>query len=108
MKLIVTSRAALRLRRWEYEFQLTPLALADPCLAQICETLERVPRVALFVERGRARRPGFSITDQNSGAIAQICVRLDGLPLALELAAVRVKFLSPEDVLARLQSQPTS
>ncbi|MBV9581203.1 MAG: hypothetical protein JO057_21690 [Chloroflexi bacterium] len=46
MKLIVTSRAALRLRRWEYEFQLTPLALPDPCLAQSCETLERVPSVA--------------------------------------------------------------
>src|SRR5207302_12885 len=69
------------------------------------ETLEHVASVALFVERARARRAGFVIGDHNATAVAEICVRLDGLPLALELAAAAVKVLPPQEILVRLQAR---
>src|SRR5207248_2960402 len=105
LKLVVTSRAALGLWRWEHEFQVDPLALPDPHTARRPETLEHVASVALFVERARARRAGFVIGDHNATAVAEICVRLDGLPLALELAAAAVKVLPPQDILVRLQAR---
>src|SRR5262249_32379151 len=99
--LLGTRRAALGLWRWEHEFPVSPLELPDP--RQPPEVLEGVPSVALFVERARARRPGFALGLHNASAVAEICVRLDGLPLALELAAAGIKLLSPQAILTRLE-----
>jgi predicted ATPase/pimeloyl-ACP methyl ester carboxylesterase/DNA-binding CsgD family transcriptional regulator len=102
LKLVVTTRAALRLWRWEHEFPVPPLALPE---SRAPEVLAAVPSVALFVERARARRPAFALGEHNASAVAEICLRLDGLPLALELAAAGIKLLSPQAILARLQQR---
>jgi predicted ATPase len=86
----------------EYEFPVSPLALPDLEPLPALEALASFPAVALFVQRAQAVKPDFQLRDANAGAIAQICVRLDGLPLALELAAARSKLLSPQELLARL------
>jgi predicted ATPase/DNA-binding CsgD family transcriptional regulator/Tfp pilus assembly protein PilF len=107
---IVTSRAALRLR-WEREFPVQPLALppADdeqqPEASAGAHPLQRYAAVELFVERARAVRPDFALTERNAAAVAALCRRLDGLPLAIELAASRVKVLSPQAMLDRLTDQ---
>jgi len=67
------------------------------------ETLSRYPGISLFVERAQASQPDFQLTADNARAVAEICVRLDGLPLAIELAAARIKFLPPQAMLVRLQ-----
>jgi predicted ATPase len=105
LKLVVTSRAALHLWRWEHEFALAPLAVPDPAARATPDRLEQVPSVALFVERARARRADFSLGPHNAAAVADLCARLDGLPLALELAAAGVKVLSPQAILERLQTR---
>jgi predicted ATPase/tRNA A-37 threonylcarbamoyl transferase component Bud32 len=107
VKALVTSRAPLHLRA-EHEYGVPPLelpSLSDPARRMPLEELERCAAVALFVERARAVRPGFALTRENASAVAEICTRLDGLPLALELAAARVKLLQPQAILARLENR---
>jgi predicted ATPase/DNA-binding SARP family transcriptional activator len=104
LKLLVTSRAVLRLRG-EHEFAVQPLALPDRAIAPSIETLSQYAAVVLFVERVQAVSPRFSVTNENAPAVAEICWRLDGLPLAIELAAARMKLFTPEELLARLESR---
>jgi predicted ATPase/DNA-binding CsgD family transcriptional regulator len=106
MKMLVTSREALRVRG-EQEFPLAPLALFDSSLPhdQVdVDAIARCPSIALFVERAQATQPDFRLTVDNAPVVAEVCARLDGLPLALELAASRIKLLPPTALLARLQA----
>ncbi len=102
LKLLVTSREPLRVRD-EQVVPVSPLALPDAEHLPDLETLAQVPAVALFVERVREVQRDFALTADNAQAIAEICRRLDGLPLALELAAARSTVLPPEALLARLE-----
>jgi predicted ATPase len=98
---LATSRTVLGLRA-EREYPVPPLALpADPAGVPVAE-LAASPAVALFVDRTRAARPGFAVTEGNAAAVAEICRRLDGLPLAIELAAARTRLLDPDALLRRL------
>ena len=99
LRMLATSREALRLRG-EHEFPLSPLALPDQSSV---ETLMQYSGIALFVQRAQAIQPEFKLVQGNAPAISEICVRLDGLPLAIELAAARIKLLPPQAMLARLQ-----
>lgn len=102
LKLLVTSREALDLRG-EQAFQLSPLALpGQPAV----DTLLLCPSIALFVQRAQAAHLDFRLTNENAAAVAEICARLDGLPLALELAAARIKVLPPQAMLDRLRASP--
>jgi predicted ATPase len=103
LKVLVTSRAALRLYG-EREFPLSSLALPDLDRSASPETLLESPAVALFFERATAVKPDVARNEENVRAVAEICARLDGLPLAIELAAVRIKMLTPAAMLDRLQS----
>ena len=102
LTLFATSREALHVRG-EYEFPLLPLPLADPDHRSPIEELAIVPAVTLFLERATASQPDFVLTDENAQAVSAICRRLDGLPLAIELVAVRIKVLPPAALLARLE-----
>jgi non-specific serine/threonine protein kinase len=101
LKMLVTSRTALHLSG-EREFGVSPLPLPDLARLPTPEELVRVPSVALFVQRAQTVAPRFALTAENAAAVAGICTRLDGLPLAIELAAARVKLLSPAALAARL------
>lgn len=107
LKLLITSRALLRIYG-EYEYVVPPLALPDPALLQsggglpAVEQLASYEAIALFVQRARATNHAFKLTHENVLAVAQICRQLDGLPLALELAAARIKILTPQLILDRL------
>jgi predicted ATPase/DNA-binding CsgD family transcriptional regulator len=101
VKIFVTSREVLHLRA-EHQFAVPPLALPDPRRLPDDSSLAHVPAVNLFIQRVQAFRSAFQLTTDNAAAIAQICIRLDGLPLAIELAAARVKVLAPQALLARL------
>jgi non-specific serine/threonine protein kinase len=102
--LLTTGREALRVAA-ERVYPIAPLGLPDPKASGQAADVARSPAVALFVARARAVAPSFEVTDANAATVATICARLDGLPLALELAAARVRGLSPEAILARL-SEP--
>jgi predicted ATPase len=99
--ILATSRTVLGLRA-EHEYPVPPLPLpADPATVPV-EELAASPAVALFVDRARAVRPGFALTEGNAAAAAEICRRLEGLPLAIELAAARTRLLDPGALLGRL------
>jgi predicted ATPase/class 3 adenylate cyclase len=104
LRLLVTSRTPLHLSG-EHEYQVPPLGLPDSANLPGIEALSQYEAVALFVDRARAVKADFAVTDANAPAIAEICVRLDGLPLAIELAAARAKLLSPQALLARLEQR---
>jgi predicted ATPase/class 3 adenylate cyclase/DNA-binding CsgD family transcriptional regulator len=101
LKVLVTSREVLHVRA-EHEFAVPPLALPDPTYLSDLAALSQYEAVALFLERTQATKPDFQLTAANARAIAEICTRLDGLPLAIELAAARIKLLPPQALLARL------
>ena len=101
LKILVTSRAVL-LIRGEHEFPVPPLALPDLTHLPGSEALSQYAAVALFLECAQAATPDFQVTPANTRIIAEICVRLDGLPLAIELAAARSKLLPPQALLTRL------
>ena len=102
LTVLATSRAPLRIQG-EQLYSLGPMSLPrDEDLGSL-RRLEQVDAVRLFVERARLMAPGFAITDENAGAISEICIRLDGLPLAIELAAARIRGRAPAVLLAQLQ-----
>jgi predicted ATPase len=103
-KMLVTSRSALHVYG-EHEFPVPPLAVPPSRPLPAVELLARYPAVALFVQRAAAVNPGFDLTDDNATAVAEICRSLDGLPLAIELAAARIKLLSPAAMRTRLASR---
>jgi predicted ATPase len=103
LKMLVTSRAALRVYN-EHEFPVPPLALPDPSSAISIEKLAQYSGISLFVQRAAAVKPDFALTKENAPIVAEICARLDGLPLAIELAAARIKLLSPSAMRSRLAS----
>jgi predicted ATPase len=102
LKLLVTSREPLRVRD-EQLVPVLPLALPDQAYVANLAHLLRIPAVDLFVTRARETRPDFAMTSENAATIVEICQRLDGLPLALELAAAHLSMLSPAALLARLE-----
>ncbi|MGC1798606.1 MAG: protein kinase, partial [Candidatus Acidiferrales bacterium] len=104
LKILVTSRAALHVYG-EHEFPVPPLALPDAQSKTVVEALGQFPAVALFVQRAIAAKPDFELNKQNASAVIEICTRLDGLPLAIELAAARIKVLSPSAMRTRLASR---
>jgi non-specific serine/threonine protein kinase len=101
-KLLVTSREPLRVRA-ERVVTIPPLALPEAGRAATAEELMESPAVRLFVERAAAAAPGFALGDESAAAVAGICRRLDGLPLAIELAAARVRVLTPNEMLTRFE-----
>jgi predicted ATPase/class 3 adenylate cyclase len=104
VSILATSRAALHIRG-EREVPLLPLPLPAADRLPQLEALAQVPAVALFVDLASASRPDFRLTAENAAAVAAICRRLDGLPLAIELAAARIKALPPAALLARLEQR---
>lgn len=103
LKVLVTSRELLRLTA-EVEYQVPPLSLPET-KGKPFEELRENEAIMLFAERARAARPGFSLTRENITDVAAICSRLDGLPLAIELAAARAKILSPAAILSKLENR---
>ncbi len=101
LKILVTSRAVLHVYS-EHEFPVPPLALPAETQLLALADLSQYAAVALFVQRAQAVKPDFDLTEANAQAIADICRHLDGLPLAIELAAARIKLLPPRALLQRL------
>ena len=104
LKALVTSRAVLNLQS-EHEFPVPPLALPDSRSQTDPAVLAQYDAVHLFVQRAQAVKPDFQITHANMGVVTEICQRVDGLPLAIELAATRIKLLPPHALLARLHDR---
>src|SRR5262245_61096232 len=109
LKMLITSRAVLHLSG-EHAFPVPPLALPDSASLQsasadVVSALSHYTAVELFIQRAQAVKPDFQVTTANAAAVAEICARLDGLPLAIELAAARVKLFPPQALLARLSSR---
>lgn len=105
LRLLVTSRESLHLYG-EHEFPVLPLPLPEADVVDTAVLLE-YPAIALFVARAIALKPTFQLTADNATAVVEICRRLDGLPLAIELAAARIKYLGPAALLAQLNSRLT-
>jgi len=103
LKIVVTSRSVLHLYG-EFEFNVPPLAIPNLAHLPPTEALAQIPSVALFLTRARMVQSDFQLTDENARAIAEICVRLEGIPLAIELAAARVKLFSPAALLRELNN----
>jgi predicted ATPase/DNA-binding CsgD family transcriptional regulator len=101
-RILVTSRAPLHLS-WEQEFPVPPLQVPEPGSALSADVVAACESVELFAARAAASVPGFTVDDENAAAVADIVRRLDGLPLAIELAAARVKVLPPAAILTRLE-----
>jgi predicted ATPase len=101
LKIVVTSREVLHVRA-EHECVVPPLALPDLTRLPDLEALAHYAAVALFIQRSQVVKPGFQLTIANAPTVVEICTRLDGLPLAIELAAARMKLLSPKALLMRL------
>ena len=106
LKVLVTSRMVLHVQA-EQEFAVPPLSLPDPRHLPEVVVLAQYEALALFIQRAQAARPEFQLTNANARAIAEICMHLDGLPLAIELAAARIKLLPPQALLARLTPRLT-
>ncbi len=104
LTILVTSRAVLHLQA-EQVYLVAPLALPDLSKDLVPEGIAQSAAVALFMHRARSLLPSFGLTAANARAIAELCVRLDGLPLALELAAARIRLLPPQALLARLSQR---
>ena len=104
LSLLATSRSPLRVYG-EQEYPVPPLPMPDPREVPADRGIVRYPAAALFRERARQVKPDFEITDENAAAVAEICWRLDGLPLAIELAAARIRILSPQAMVERLSGR---
>lgn len=106
VKFLVTSRALLNIRG-ERKFQLQPLPVPEKGTGPLLQTIEisQFESVGLFVERAQEIQSDFSLNDSNSNAIAEICSTLEGMPLAIELAAARIKILSPQQIVSRLNQK---
>ncbi len=104
LKVLVTSRAPLRLYG-EREYIVPPMHLPDPEHLPTLERLSQYEAVRLFIERAQDVKLGFQVTNENAPSVAEICVRLDGLPLAIELAAARVRLFPPQALLSRLSNR---
>src|SRR5215217_5429952 len=103
VQVLTTSRERLRVRG-EGRVSVSPLPLPDTTAPVTLDDLARVGAIALFVERASEAAPPFALTDENAAAVSAICRRLDGLPLAIELAAARIELLSPAAIMSRLES----
>ena len=101
LAILATSRAPLRIRG-EGEYHVSPLKMPDPGSIPRAESVRDAPAAQLFLQRAREASPDTSLNHKNAGTIAAICWRLEGLPLALELAAAQVRFLAPATLLSRL------
>lgn len=104
VKIVITSRSPLRIRG-EKQLPVEPLALPGYFSALYDESIGNYPAVRLFVERAMAVIPTFELTSQNAFAVAEICARLDGVPLAIEIVAARLRLLQPQEILERLTGQ---
>ena len=104
VKVLITSRSRLHVSG-EHEFVVPSLSLPEPGHLSDLASLSQYGAVRLFVERAVAIKPDFEVNNENAPAVAEICTRLDGLPLAIELAAARVKILPPKAMLGRLQNR---
>jgi predicted ATPase len=103
LKILITSRVPLHLHG-EQELDVKPLPVPDPDTLIDLQSAAVYPSIALFVQRARQVKPGFELTSETAPLLAEICRRLDGLPLAIELAAAQIKLLSPQGLLLRLES----
>ena len=101
LKLLISSRIVLRMRG-EHEFPVAPLEVPDPSNLPALEQLQQNESIQLFIQRAQAANPKFVLTHENAPAVAAICQGLEGLPLAIELAAARIKILPPQAMLAKL------
>ena len=104
LKILITSRTVLHLSA-EREFVVPPLSLPSEIREVSLEELSNYEAVKLFVQRAQNAKPGFALTEANARNVAEICARLDGLPLAIEFAAARVKILTPQALLAKLENR---
>jgi predicted ATPase len=104
LRILASSREALGLTG-EFAYRVPSLSTPNPEQLPSLEQLEKADSIRLFIERAASAKPSFTLTDSNAFSLAQICYRLDGIPLAIELAAARVKMLSPDQIAARLDDR---